>query len=195
MKKRCYSQWVVIILVGVFFIFIFPRVWWWSERHYERQTEYYHRRLLDILNNEDKELERHDALQELAREVGAGFERTYIVGYYKIDEHTTTIPHNRISESELVQNIQSALQTRTMIVASRAAGKSYVVAFAAVVVSVFAAAAAWRAAENAKREVVHLKEAGEEIAGADVTTPPSDAPAQDKMDTVSEPSQEDQPAE
>lgn len=195
MEKIRSSQWALIILLGVFFVFVFPRVWWWSEGRYDHQTENYHRRLLDILNNEDKQLERHDALQELAREVGAGFERTDIVGYYKIDEHTTTIPHNRISESELVQNIQGALQTRTMIVASRAAGKSYVVAFAAVVVSVFAAAAAWRAAENAKREVIHLKEAGEEVARADVTTPPSDAPAQGKMDTVSEPSQEDQPAE
>lgn len=194
MEKRRYLQWMGIILVGVFFVFVFPRVWWRSERRYERQTEYYHRRLLDILNG-DKPFERHDSLQELAREVGAGFERTDIIGYYKIDENTTTIPHNRISESELVQNIQGALQTRTMIVASRAAGKSYVVAFAAVVVSGFAAVAAWRSAENAKREVIHLKEAEEEIGGVEATTPPSDAPAQGEMDTASEPRQEDQPAE
>lgn len=137
------------ILLGLFLLLVFPKVWWRSERSYEHQTERYHQNLREILKKPEED-NRRELLKDLAREVGAGSERTDIVGAVKRDEKTLIRYQNVISESELVQNINNALQTRTMIAASKATTKSYVIAFAATVASVFSAVAAWRSAGRGK---------------------------------------------
>lgn len=101
----------------------------------------YRQKLRDILNDED-EKERLEKLKKLAKEVGAGYVHT------EIAPTTTTVPDGNghltttcnnpisISESELVLNINNALQTETMIDMCNTAAKNYKIA-------VYSAIAAW----------------------------------------------------
>lgn len=72
----------------------------------------YKRKLVDILKEPD-EIKKRDDLHELAIEVGAGAENTVFGTPYEdpLNENATKMPHTEISESELVNNINIALQT------------------------------------------------------------------------------------
>ena len=88
-----------------------------------------------ILKTDNKE-KRYNALIELAKEVGAGYVNTTIVGVFKT--HTPgelTIPQNPISESELVLNINNALQTETMIDVCKTAARNFWVAIIATIIA------------------------------------------------------------
>jgi hypothetical protein len=93
-----------------------------------------------------EEDERMAELKKLAKEVGAGTEHTKIVGTSSHNHSNggreTTIYQNPISESELVQNIHNALQTKTIIVTCQTANKNVWIAIVSVIIaclSVFAA--------------------------------------------------------
>jgi len=163
MKK--FWQWVELLFIGYLILFIFPKIWWSNEINYEEQTDKFHQRLLDILNetidpnvlidpnkpydpNKRKEL-----LKDLAREVGAGFERFEIAAVIRYKEEDATVTetrHNTISESELVQNINNALQTRMIIAATKSSTKSYIISFAAVIAAVISASVALKSANKNK---------------------------------------------
>ncbi|MBW8034687.1 MAG: hypothetical protein FVQ79_03270 [Planctomycetes bacterium] len=101
--------------------------------------------LQEILKN-DTEKERYKALKELAKKVGAGYVNTTIAG-------VSTQPHNQgiarqkyenhISESELVLNINNALQTETMIDMCNISAGNYKIAGWATMAAAFSAFAAW----------------------------------------------------
>ena len=106
------------------------------------EIERYRQKLRNILKNEQDEGKRLEALKDLAKEVGAGYVHT------KIAPTTTTVPDGNgflttihrnpisISESELVLNINNALQIETMIDMCKTAAKNYKIA-------VYSAIAAW----------------------------------------------------
>ena len=112
----------------------------------------YRQRLNKILNMEDED-KRLGELKRLAKEVGAGYERTEIAA---VTTRTTTkimgmtlnqtTPHrNYISESELVLNINNALQTETMIDMCKTASRNFWIAVISAATALLAMLAAWAA--------------------------------------------------
>ena len=99
----------------------------------------YRQKLRTILNKDESQ--RFEELKQLAKEVGAGYVNTKIAGTSTIPDGKgtlTTIHQNLISESELVLNINNALQTETMIVMSKTATENFWIALVAAI-------AAWAA--------------------------------------------------
>jgi len=102
----------------------------------------YRQKLRDVLKNKQDEGKRLEALKDLAKEVGAGYVHTEIAPTTtKVPDGNrflTTIHQNpiSISESELVLNINNALQTETMIDMCKTAANNYKIA-------VWSAIAAW----------------------------------------------------
>ena len=115
-----------------------------SDSHFEKETNRYHQRLLDAKKIGDVNL-RVEVLHELATEVGAGSVRRTTGEPVRLNEHVTvTTSHDAMSESELVSNINLAIQTRS---AQKLAERSNGIAFIALVVSVMTAIGscfAWR---------------------------------------------------
>lgn len=85
--------------------------------------------LVEILKQENRE-SRSGPLQELAQKVGASVCRMEDA-------------QNRISELEVVNGIQHALQTASMINMAEAAARCYWFAFVASLIALLSAAAAW----------------------------------------------------
>ena len=112
----------------------------------------YRQNLRTILNTDDDK-QRYKDLEQLAKEVGAGYVNTTIVGAFKTSRPGELIkPQNPISESELVLNINNALQTETMInmcnIAAgnfKAAMTSAKTSFVSALVAMVSALAAWTA--------------------------------------------------
>jgi len=119
----------------------------------EKIAEY--RQNLHTILNTDNEKQRYKDLEQLAKEVGAGYVNTKIVCSDTRKEGTATITNirqNPISESELVLNINNALQTETMInmcnIAAgnfKAAMTSARTSFVSALVAMVSALAAWTA--------------------------------------------------
>lgn len=98
--------------------------------------------LTQITDSNDSEPERISQLERLAKRVGAGTINTKIVGATAIN-HGYTTQQNPISESELVQNINQALQTHMMLDACKTANKQYKIAVLAAVIAVVCAFITW----------------------------------------------------
>ena len=105
-----------------------------SQTDYQEDSRHYHQKLLDILKEPD-EVKKRDALHELAIEVGAGAEHTVQGTPYRVDEHLTMKPFTIISESEIVNNINNALQTKSTMSAQEQAEKSNLIAVFALLVA------------------------------------------------------------
>lgn len=87
-------------------------------------------------------------LIKLAKKVGAGYVHTEIAATTTIKTETgsqTTIHQNPISESELVLNINNALQTETMIDVCKTAARNFWITMVAAIAAVLSALAAWSA--------------------------------------------------
>ena len=107
----------------------------------------YRQKLRTILNKDEEQ--RFEELKQLAKEVGAGYVHT------EIAPTTTTVPDGNgflttthqnpisISESELVLNINNALQTETMIDVCKTAARNFWVTMLAAMAAVLSALAAW----------------------------------------------------
>ena len=112
----------------------------------------YRQRLNKILNMEDQGT-RVGELKRLAKEVGAGYEHTEIAAVTATTTHTTwsgtlhetTTHENSISESELVLNINNALQTETMIDMCNTASRNFWIALTSAIIALLAMVAAWAA--------------------------------------------------
>jgi len=103
----------------------------------------YRQKLRTVLNKDDGQ--RLEELKQLAKEVGAGYVRTEIAGKSTTPDgrgNLTTIYENPISESELVLNINNALQTETMIDMCKIASRKFWIAVVAAIIAVVAAIAA-----------------------------------------------------
>ena len=114
----------------------------------------YRQRLRKILNMED-EVKRISELKQLAKEVGAGSEHTKITAQtipieFKTEKgsgtqfHTSTC-QNTISESELVLNINNALQIETTIDMCKTAARNFWIAVISAAAAFLAMLAAWAA--------------------------------------------------
>jgi hypothetical protein len=121
----------------------------------------YRQKLRNILNKDDDE-ERLNELEQLAKEVGAGYVNTKIAGTSTVPDGNgtlTTIHQNPISESELVLNINNALQTETMIDLCKTAARNFWIAVVAVLIAFVSALAASGLFGNIKEclmELIHL---------------------------------------
>ena len=108
----------------------------------------YRQKLIDILGNDD-EKERLENLKKLAKEVGAGYVHT------KIAPTTTKVPDGNgflttthqnpisISDSELVLNINNALQIETTIDMCKTAARHFWISMVVAIVAALSALAAW----------------------------------------------------
>ena len=86
-----------------------------------------HRQTLHDILNKETENERLEDLKQLAKTAGAGYVHTQIVGATLQETpngYVRQTDQNPISESELVHNINNALQTETMIDVCRTAAKN-----------------------------------------------------------------------
>jgi hypothetical protein len=101
-----------------------------------KEIESYRQDLRNILNKEN-DSQRHQELVQLAKKVGAGYVHSKIAAMVRTDTGTTYCS-DPISESELVLNINNALQTETMINTLKIATWSWRVALIAVVISIIA---------------------------------------------------------
>ena len=112
-----------------------------------KEIAVYRQKLCTILNKDDGQ--RFEELKELAKKVGAGYVHTTIAptavttpngkGYETIIHQNP----NSISESELVLNINNALQTETMIDVCKTAARNFWVAIIATIIALISALAAW----------------------------------------------------
>ena len=112
----------------------------------------YRQELHNILQKE-KEDQRIEELKTLAKKVAAGYVNTQIAAVTSDPPHGSLgsvkhIHQNPISESELVQNINNALQTETMIDVCKTAARNYWITVAAAVAAALSALAAWLAIVN-----------------------------------------------
>lgn len=106
----------------------------------------YRQKLRNILNTEKDEKKRLEALKELAKEVGAGYVHTQIASTTTkktASGSETSIYQNPISESELVLNINNALQTETMIDVCKTASRNFWFTMFAALAAILSALAAW----------------------------------------------------
>ena len=138
MKARKY---LILALVVLVFLVLTGYLCWKPDYVYNKKTEEFRQKLADIIRNRP-ENERMEHLRELAIEVGAGTVRTEIAAVAPYGESGTVSYQNSISESELVQNIHNALQTRTMIAMCKTASKQFVIALIAAVIALVSAVAA-----------------------------------------------------
>ena len=103
-------------------------------------------KLACILGEENTE-SRLKKLQELAKEVGASITRVERVETQRdVMGAVTYKPSNEITETEIVHNINFALQTETMIEMCRISARSHWIALVATIISLLAMVAAWIAA-------------------------------------------------
>lgn len=109
----------------------------------------YRQELRTILNKDEGQ--RFEELKKLAKKVGAGYIHTGIAPIAITTPNgkgSETIIHQNpiaISESELVLNINNALQTETMIDVCKIAARNFWVTMLAAIAAVLSALAAWAA--------------------------------------------------
>ena len=112
-----------------------------------KEIAVYRQELRTILNKDEGQ--RFEELKKLAKKVGAGYVHT------EIAPTTTTVPDGKgtlttihqnpiaISESELVLNINNALQTETMIDMCKTAARHFWISMVVAIAAVLSALAAW----------------------------------------------------
>jgi hypothetical protein len=107
----------------------------------------YRQRLRNILREKDDD-KRFEELEQLAKEVGAGYVHQEFGGITTTKtaaDETTTFHYHPISESELVLNINNALQTETMIAMCETSTRNFWIALVSVIIAILAMFAAWAA--------------------------------------------------
>ena len=102
-----------------------------------KEIKIFRKKVRDILKEDDSK-QRHKELVLLAKEVGAGyvhtkFSRSTVTEFAKGREIISD--YDPISESELVLNINDALQTESMINTCKIASRSWIVAIFASTIS------------------------------------------------------------
>jgi hypothetical protein len=111
-----------------------------------KEIETKKRELTEILKEESAR-SRLEKLQKLAKEVGASVTRMEKIPL----RHDGTIhaqivysnPSNEITETEIVHNIQVALQTETMIDMCKTASRNFIIALAASAIALLSTIATW----------------------------------------------------
>ena len=102
-------------------------------------------RLVEILKEGNSDKRRKD-LEELAKIVGASITRMGKTPCHQnIDGKICYTTSNEITETEIVHNIQFALQTETMVETCRISARNFWVALVATVIALLAMFAAWAA--------------------------------------------------
>jgi hypothetical protein len=104
------------------------------------------RELTRITDSNDTESEKISQLEKLAKRVGAGTANTKIAGSATHETKTgfsTIIHQNPISEAELVQNINQALQTHMLFDSCATANNQYKIAVFATVIAVISTLITW----------------------------------------------------
>ncbi len=109
-----------------------------------------YRKDLRAILAKDTEDERKPALLQLAKDVGAGYIHTTLGPAVTRSQRTstgpgtaTTIHQDPISESELVSNINNALQTETMIDVCNVSARNFWIAIVATIIALGACVATW----------------------------------------------------
>jgi len=101
-----------------------------------KEIEEYRKRLVEIQKIPDSEQnKRVEALQKLAKEIGGSSKSWQPIG-----------GENIATESTLVDHINDALRTATMINMCKTASRNFIIALIATVIALVSAVAAWVAA-------------------------------------------------
>ncbi len=140
MKKTLIIIFSILALL-LFFYWLLPK----NNIKPLKKISEYRQKLRDILNNQD-EKQRLKELKQLAKEVGAGYVNTKIAGISTVPNNMGLARpkyENHITESELVLNINDALQTETMINVCEIAARNFWFAMLAALAAVVSALAAW----------------------------------------------------
>ena len=149
MSKLSKTEKIALCMLAMYLLFRF--LWaivgdlGFFDKDNEQEIRFYEQKRDEILNRrtptEIDKVNRYEDLRELARSVGAGAENTVVGTPYPDprDERATIIPHTIISESELVNNINMALQTKSTIYAQKQATNSNIISIFALLLSIIAA--------------------------------------------------------
>jgi adenine/guanine phosphoribosyltransferase-like PRPP-binding protein len=108
-----------------------------TRKYIEKKTD----EKMHILKEEDTDA-RRQKLQKLAKEVGASTTRI-VSTTTRSGIVTGTMLSNEITETEIVQNIEAALQTMIMFNALETANRNFVIALLSTVIALISAIAAW----------------------------------------------------
>ena len=113
----------------------------------DNEIEEYRQELADILADDKKDGQnRRGKLEKLAQKVGASITRS---GQILTKTDTQGRQHyeeaNVITETEIVHNIQVALQTASMIMMCKISSRNFWIAVSAMIAAVISAIAAWAA--------------------------------------------------
>ena len=102
---------------------------------------------LKVILKEDNEGSRLEQLHRLAKEVGASVMRMETVAVSQSQNLHGRItygnPSNKITETEIVHNIQVALQVETMIDMCKTAAHNFWITLVAMLIALFAMLATW----------------------------------------------------
>ncbi len=142
LKQHVYC---IIVLLLLLVLFISPLTLIGDNQR--EKTAGYRQELCTILNNEDDD-QRYEELKQLAKKVGAGYVNTKLVGVSKTPIGNGVEVRNlqsSITESELVLNINNALQTEMMIDMCNTAARNFWIAVIASIIAMVSALAAWTA--------------------------------------------------
>jgi uncharacterized protein YutE (UPF0331/DUF86 family) len=110
-----------------------------------KEIETKKRELTEILKENDAGV-RLEKLQRLAKEVGASVTRMEKVQTGHDAAHLYYSFENVITESEIVHNIQVALQTETTVDMCKTAARNFIIALVASIIACLSMIAAWVAA-------------------------------------------------
>jgi hypothetical protein len=132
----------IVIVITVVILLVLMVFWSTSKSREAKLIEEVKSELFKIIDSNDIETVKINRLKNLAKKVGAGTEHTENEFPIPVGKGYSIRP-NPISESELVQNIQQALQTLTMIDMCNVATKNYRIAMLSMAVAVISALVAW----------------------------------------------------
>jgi len=107
-----------------------------------KEIENHKQKLTEILANDDRNQRQNDLI-ELAKTIGASVTR--MRAETSPEGLSTGPPRNMITETEIVHNIQVALQTATMINMGKIASRNFWIALIATMAAAISAIAAWAA--------------------------------------------------
>lgn len=112
-----------------------------------KEIETHRQKLADILADDKESTEnRREKLEKLAQKVGASITRTgQILTKSDVYGKQHYNEENVITETEIVYNIQVALQTATMINMGKTGSRNFWIALIATIAAVISAVAAWAA--------------------------------------------------
>jgi hypothetical protein len=137
---------VAVLIIVIFFILFFNKPAPKGSVTLE-EINSARQQLMQVTDSNDDESARIAKLEKLAKMVGAGTIDTKIIG-----SDRNRMLQNTISEAELVQNINQALQTHMLFDSCSTANKQYKIAVFATIIAIVSVFITWNISKKEAKE-------------------------------------------